>query len=57
MLPPEAIEEYKKHYEECFGIKLSDEEAVFRANNLVELYKAVYGGVPAFVNKNANDQV
>ncbi len=57
MLPQEAIEEYKKLYEKRFGIKLSDEEAAFRANNLVKLYVAVYGVAPVEVNKSANDQV
>jgi hypothetical protein len=57
MLPQEAIEEYKKLYEKRFGIKLSDEEAVFRANNLVKLYMAVYGVSSAQVNRNANDQI
>ena len=43
MLPKEAVEEYKKLYEERFGVVLSDTEASFRANNLVNLYKAVLG--------------
>lgn len=43
MLPQEAIEEYKKLYKQRFGVDLSNEEASFRANNLVKLYKAVYG--------------
>ena len=42
MLPQEAIEEFKKLYLARFGVALSDEEAVRRANNLVGLYKAVY---------------
>ncbi len=57
MLPQEAIEEYKKLYEKRFGIKLSDEEAVFRANNLVKLYTAVYGASTAQVSETPNDQV
>ena len=43
MLPKQAIEEYKKLYENRFGVLLSDAEASFRANNLVNLYKAVLG--------------
>lgn len=43
MLPPEAIVEYKKLYRKRFGVNLSDAEASFRANNLVNLYKAVLG--------------
>ncbi|MDE1970234.1 MAG: hypothetical protein KGI50_01525 [Patescibacteria group bacterium] len=42
VLPKEAIEEFKKLYKERYGIELSDEEASYRANNLVNLYKAVY---------------
>lgn len=43
MLPKEAIDEFKKLYKKRFGVDLSDEEAAFRANNLVNLYKATYG--------------
>ena len=43
MLQRQAIEEYKVLYEKRFGVLLSDEEASFRANNLVNLYKAVLG--------------
>lgn len=43
MLPTEAVEEYKKLYESCFSVILSDAEAVFRANNLIKFYKAVLG--------------
>lgn len=43
MLPKEAIEEFKILYAKNFGVELSDEEAARRANNLVELYRAVYG--------------
>jgi hypothetical protein len=43
MLPQEAIEEFKKLYKERFKVELSDEEAAFRANNLVNLYEVVRG--------------
>lgn len=43
MLPKEAIGEFKKIYLKRFGIRLTDAEASFRANNLINLYKAVYG--------------
>lgn len=43
MLPQQAIDEYKILYKKRFGVVLSDEEASFRANNLVNLYKAVLG--------------
>ena len=43
MLPPEAIKEFKELYKKRFGVDLIDQEASFRANNLVGLYEAVYG--------------
>ena len=49
MLPKEAIEEFKKLYKKHFGEEISDEEASRRANNLVDLYKAVY--TPEFIKK------
>ena len=42
MLPSEAITEYVEIYKKLYGVTLSKEEASFRANNLVNLYKAVY---------------
>jgi len=48
MLPKEAIEEYKKIYKKEFGVELSNEDASFRANNLVNLYRAVYSKVDRF---------
>jgi hypothetical protein len=41
LLPKEAIDEYKILYKERFGVDLTDAEASFRANHLVDLYKAV----------------
>jgi hypothetical protein len=41
MLPEQAIDEYIEIYRKKFGITLSREEAEFRANRLVNLYKAV----------------
>lgn len=46
MLPKEAIEEFKKLYEARYRVVLSDAEAAFRANNLVNLYKLVFGDAP-----------
>ena len=43
MLPNEAIKEYQKLYEKRYGVVLSDAEASFRANNLVNFYKATLG--------------
>jgi hypothetical protein len=42
-LPTDAILEFKSLYSKLYGVKLSDEDASFRANNLVNLYAAVYG--------------
>ena len=56
MLPKEAIEEYKKMYEKRFGIKLSDEEAAIRTNNLIKLYKVVYASSVA-VKRTQDDKV
>ncbi len=42
MLPKEAINEYKKLFKTRYGVELSGVEAIRRANNLVNLYKAVY---------------
>ena len=50
MIPKEAVEEFKRIYKKEFAVEISDEEASFRANNLVNLYKAVYGD-----NSNQND--
>lgn len=46
MLSQEAIEEFKELYEKRYGVKLSDEEASLRANNLFKLYKITYMGEP-----------
>lgn len=43
MLPPEAIKEFKELYRKRYGVEISDEEAVLRANNLVNLYATLYG--------------
>lgn len=42
-LPKDAIDEFKKLYKLRFKVDLTDEEASLRANNLVNLYEAVYG--------------
>jgi transcriptional antiterminator len=51
MLPEQAIDEYIEIYRKKFGITLSREEAAFRANHLVDLYKAVLGPESHKVNK------
>lgn len=51
MLPEQAIDEYIEIYRKKFGITLSKEEATFRANHLVDLYKAVLGPESHEVNE------
>lgn len=41
-LPEKAIEEYKKIYEKQFGEKISDQEALGQATNLINLMKIIY---------------
>jgi len=44
MLPQKAIDQFKELYKKRFSVDLDDKEAEFRANNLFNLYKAVYIG-------------
>ncbi|MEK7133786.1 MAG: hypothetical protein AAB804_01810 [Patescibacteria group bacterium] len=41
MLPRDAIEEFRKLYQERYGVELSFEEAAARAQALINLYRAV----------------
>jgi hypothetical protein len=41
MLSPEAIQEFKIIFEKTYHRKITDGEAIRRANNLIRLYKAV----------------
>lgn len=43
MIPKKAVEEFKKIYKKNFGVDLSSKEALRRATNLLNLYRAVYG--------------
>jgi len=43
MLPPEAVKQFKDLYLKHYKVELTNEEASLRANNLLNLYKAVYG--------------
>lgn len=47
MLPEEAIAEYKGLYKQMHNIELDDAEASLRANNIVDLYQAVFGKSPS----------
>jgi len=52
MLPKKAIQEYKRLYKKRFNKELNDTEAIRRANNLVDLYKIVYGSASFYQIKN-----
>lgn len=54
MLPQKAIQEFKIIYLKIFGVELSDEEATKKANNFVDLYKAVYGDI--YLGKRKNNE-
>jgi hypothetical protein len=49
MLPKDAIEEFKKIYKKKFNEELSNEEAIYKASTLLNLYKTVWGS--DFLNK------
>lgn len=55
MLSKEAIEEYKKLYKDRFQVDISDDEAVIRANNLVNLYKLIFEDT--FFDKSKNEDI
>ncbi len=38
----QALQKFKEIWKKRFGDKLTDEEAYFRANNLLNLYKTIY---------------
>jgi len=42
MLPKEAIEEFKDIYKKVFNEDISDEDALVRADKLLDLYKAMF---------------
>ena len=43
MLTKNAIEKFAMLYEKKFGEELSDDEALLKANKLLNLYRTVYG--------------
>jgi hypothetical protein len=53
MLPKEAIEEFKKIYKKKFNEELSNEEAIYKASTLLNLYKTVWGS--DFLNKKEKE--
>lgn len=54
MLPKKAVQEFKILYKKRYGVELSDEEALFRANNLVDLYAVVYKKIKITKNEKNN---
>lgn len=42
MLPQEAVEQYKKIYQNAYHVTLTDNEATEMANDLFEFMQAVY---------------
>lgn len=42
MLPKEAIEEFKTIYKKVFNEEISDENALVRANKLIDLYRVIF---------------
>ena len=45
MLTKRSLEKFKRLYEKEFGEKLTDEEALRKADQFVNIYRAVYGSV------------
>ncbi len=43
MLPEEAIKEFQEIHKKEFGVELSQEDAREKAENLIELFRVVYG--------------
>ena len=56
MLSKQAVEEYGKIYFAKYGKKLTDEEALEQADNLLNLYKAVYFENSATTAVKKNDE-
>lgn len=57
MVEDAYIAEFKQLYKKRYGIELSDAEASFRANHLLNLYRAVLGPEPkGAVRENGTEQ-
>ena len=54
LLPKKAIEEFKELYRKQFGIEINDVEASKKANQIIGLYKAVYGNFSLNKNEHKN---
>ncbi len=53
-LSTEALEQFKKMYEEKYKIQLSDEETIEFGIRLIKLVKTVYGNRIPIVDKHKN---
>lgn len=56
MLTKRSLEKFKRLYEKHFGEKLTDEEARKKADNFVNIYRAVYGSVEFPNSDKRNDE-
>lgn len=54
-LTKKSLRKFKTLYEKYFGEKLSDKEAERKADNLVNIYRAVYGNVE-FPDSNKSER-
>jgi len=54
-LSKKAIKEYKKIYKKVFKEGLDDKEAIYQANRLLNLYRAVYGRSSFNPNNKKNE--
>lgn len=55
-LSTEALEQFKKMYEEKYEIQLSDEEALEFGIRLIKLAKSVYGNRIPIIDKHKNKE-
>jgi hypothetical protein len=46
LITRELLEEFKELYRKEFGVKLSDENALKRALNVLQLFEAIYRPIP-----------
>jgi len=55
MLSEKAVRKFKKLYEQRFKEKLTDKEALQRATQLLNLYRAIYAPLIQGERNNEND--
>ena len=54
MLPQEAIEEFKTIYKRVFSEEISNEEALIKANKLIDLYRAIFESLTQVAQRKIN---